>query len=375
MKELIIRRPDDWHLHLRDGATLQAVVGASAMHLGRALIMPNLVPPVTDAAAADAYRARILAAVEAAGHAGGDTGFSPLMTLYLTDRSDPAAVVEAVRRGSALAVKLYPAGATTNSDAGVSDIEPVMPVLEAMAEHGVPLCVHGEVTDPAVDIFDREARFLDTVLAPLRQRLPSLSITLEHVTSAEGVAAVQAAPHNLYGSITPHHLMINRNHLLVGGIRPHYYCLPIAKRERHRLALVEAATSGDARFFSGTDSAPHARGAKESACGCAGVFNASVTLSCLAQVFEAAGALHRLEAFVSLNGAKRYGLAPNEGTVRLWRDEVPLEAEAPVQLHDDTIVPFDPGVPLHWRVDATSSAATGALASGAARGDLDTGAA
>jgi len=352
VRELFIRRPDDWHLHLRDGATLAAVVGASAAHLGRALIMPNLVPPVTDAASADAYRTRILEACERAGYRTGEHGFEPLMTLYLTDRTEPAALIEAVRRGSAIAVKLYPAGATTNSDAGVTDIARVMPVLEAMAEHGVPLCVHGEVTDPAVDIFDREARFLDTVLAPLRERLPTLSITLEHVTTAEGVAMVKGCQDRLFGSITPHHLMINRNHLLAGGIRPHYYCLPIAKRERHREALVAAATSGDARFFLGTDSAPHARGAKESACGCAGVFNAGVTLSCLAEVFEAAGALERLEAFVSLNGARRYGLAPNAGTVRLWRDDAPLPADAPLVLDDDTIVPFDPGVPLHWRVES-----------------------
>jgi len=362
---LTLRRPDDWHLHLRDGATLRAVVGASARDFGRALIMPNLVPPVTTAAAADAYRQRIVEAAQAAGH----EGFTPLMTLYLTDRSDPAATVAAVRSGSALAVKLYPAGATTNSESGVSDIARVMPVLEAMAEHGVPLCVHGEVTANDVDIFDREARFLSDVLHPLRERLPTLRITLEHVTTADGVDAIRASDANLAGSITPHHLMINRNHLLAGGIRPHYYCLPIVKRERHRAALVQAATSGDARFFLGTDSAPHARGAKESACGCAGVFNAANTLGCLATVFEQAGALGRLEAFASLNGARWYGLEPATATLLLQRRESAVPVGDPVRVEDDVIVPFDPGRAVHWSVDRTFGEPGDAM-SGGPSGDV-----
>lgn len=348
---ITLRRPDDWHLHLRDGDMLAAVVGASAQDFRRALIMPNLVPPVTDGAQAVAYRERILAAAARAGY----PDFEPLMTLYLTDRSSADAVVQAVRAGQALAVKLYPAGATTNSDAGVTDIERVMPVLEAMANAGVPLCVHGEVTSADVDIFDREARFLDTVLQPLRERLPELRITLEHVTTADGVEAIMASEQNLAGSLTPHHLMINRNHLLAGGIRPHYYCLPIAKRERHREALVRAATSGDARFFLGTDSAPHARGAKESACGCAGVFNAGNTLACLAQVFEAADGLDRLEAFTSLNGARWYGQAPAVDMLELRRSDAPRAPQRPVTLTGDTVVPFDPGVPLHWYVHADAS--------------------
>ena len=349
-RTLTLRRPDDWHLHLRDGAMLEAVVGASAAHFARALVMPNLVPPVVTGADAEAYRARILAARDAAAGGGAGPAFEPLMTLYLTEGTDPDDVIRAVRGGIVRAVKLYPAGATTNSASGVTDIGRVTGVLEAMAEHGVPLCVHGEVTDPAVDIFDREARFIDTVLEPLRSALPSLRVTLEHVTTAEGVAAIRGAKENLAGSITPHHLMINRNHLLVGGVRPHYYCLPIVKRERHRLALVEAATSGDARFFLGTDSAPHPRGAKESDCGCAGVFNAGNAMACLAHVFDAADALAHLESFASLNGPAWYGLEPNAATLSLVREEEPVPLAAPLVVGDDTVVPFDPGVPLRWRV-------------------------
>ena len=344
---LTIARPDDWHLHLRDGETLQAVIGASARDFQRALIMPNLVPPVTTAAHAKAYRERIRQALT---QSGVTSNFTPMMTLYLTETTDPADVVQAVSEGDALAVKLYPAGATTNSDSGVRDIEKVMPVLEAMAEHDIILCVHGEVTTHEVDIFDREARFLETVLEPLRQRLPSLRITLEHITTAEGAAAVIEGGGGLAGSITPHHLMINRNHLLVGGVRPHYYCLPIVKREHHREALVAAATSGNKQFFLGTDSAPHPRGAKESECGCAGVFNAGNTLSCLAEVFEHAGALDQLEGFTSLNGARWYGQKPATDTVTLVKGKTPLAPDAPVIVGDDEIVPFDPGVPLHWHI-------------------------
>ena len=364
---LTLRRPDDWHLHLRDGAMLEAVIGASARDFGRALIMPNLVPPVVTAADAVAYRGRILAARDATatsatgahGASGVDpdarSAFTPLMTLYLTETTEAADVVRATADGTVLAVKLYPAGATTNSASGVTDLQRVMDVLEAMAEHGIPLCVHGEVTDPAVDIFDREARFIETVLLPLREALPTLRVTLEHVTTADGVAAIREADAHLAGSITPHHLMINRNHLLVGGVRPHYYCLPIVKRERHRLALVEAATSGDARFFLGTDSAPHPRGAKESACGCAGVFNAGNALACLAQVFEAAGALDRLERFASLNGPAWYGLGPNDATVTLLRGEEPRPIDSPIVVGEDTVVPFDPGVPLLWHAASSDA--------------------
>jgi len=372
-RTLTLRRPDDWHLHLRDGAMLEAVVGSSARHFGRALIMPNLDPPVVTADDALAYRGRVLAARDAAASAAEEQpvvdgaeasagvgekaarvaamrAFTPLMTLYLTEATDPADVVRAALEGIALAVKLYPAGATTNSASGVTDLARVGGVLEAMAEHRIPLCVHGEVTDADVDIFDREARFIETVLLPLRERLPELRITLEHVTTAEGIEVIRSAGANLAGSITPHHLLINRNHLLVGGVRPHYYCLPILKRERHRLALLEAATSGDARFFLGTDSAPHPRGAKESACGCAGVFNAANALVCLAEVFEEHGALDRLETFVSLNGPAWYALAPSADTLTLERHDRPVPVPSPFSVGDDSVVPFDPGRPIHWQV-------------------------
>lgn len=349
--QLTITRPDDWHLHLRDADMLKAVVGASARHFGRALIMPNLVPPVVSQADAESYRHRILSAVSAPDRqAEPASTFTPLMTLYLTDHTQPDEVIRAAASGSILAVKLYPAGATTNSASGVTGIEKVMPVLEAMADNNIVLCVHGEVTDADVDIFDREARFIETVLHPLRLRLPELRIVMEHVTTREGVDYVAGNDSNLAATLTPHHLMINRNHLLVGGIRPHYYCLPIAKREQHRQALVQAACGADKRFFLGTDSAPHTRSSKESDCGCAGVFNAPNTLVCLATVFEEADALHRLEAFTSLNGCLWYGLAPNPDTVTLQRQERPVAALKPVQVGGETVVPFDPARPVYWQV-------------------------
>ena len=348
-RALEIRRPDDWHLHLRDGPMLEAVVAASARDFGRALVMPNLVPPVVTRTDAIAYRERIAAALA---RVAPDAAFEPLMTLYLTETTDPADVVAAHADGTIAAVKLYPAGATTNSASGVTDVRKVMPALEAMAGHGVPLCVHGEVTDPDVDVFDREAVFLERTLLPLVEALPELSVTLEHVTTSDGVDAIRSRASNLSGSITPHHLTIDRNHLLVGGVRPHYYCLPIVKRARHREALVEAATSGDPRFFLGTDSAPHPSRDKTSACGCAGVFNAPTTLACLAHVFEAADALDRLEGFCSVAGARRYGLEPSEARVRLVRRDAPVEVAAPAVVGDDVVATFDPGAPLHWAVEA-----------------------
>ena len=353
---LELRRPDDWHLHLRDGPMLEAVVGATARDFGRALVMPNLVPPVLTKDDAVAYRTRILRALA---RAAPEADFAPLMTLYLTERTDPADVIAAHADGTITAVKLYPAGATTNSASGVTDVARTMPVLEAMAAHGVPLCVHGEVTDPEVDIFDREAVFLDRTLLPLLDALPELSVTLEHVTTADGVAAVRSREANLFGSITPHHLMIDRNHLLVGGIRPHYYCLPIVKRARHREALVAAATSGDPRFFLGTDSAPHAARDKTSACGCAGVFNAATALGCAAEVFEAAGALDRLEGFCSVAGARRYGLEPAEARITLVRRESPAPVPGPTAVpgtaEGDEVVAFDPGAPVHWSATADAN--------------------
>ncbi|MEM9781809.1 MAG: dihydroorotase [Pseudomonadota bacterium] len=343
---LTIRRPDDWHMHLRDGAMLAGIAGPSLAGLTRALIMPNLVPPVVTGADATAYRERILAALPA-----GSRG-TPLMTLYLTEETDPDDVAAAARAGIVTAVKLYPAGATTNSASGVRDVERVMGVLERMAEIGLPLCIHGEVTDDDVDIFDREAAFIDRILAPLRLRLPALRIVLEHITTADGIAFVRGAGANTAGSITTHHLVINRNHILAGGIRPHYYCLPVAKRETHRLALVEAAISGDPRLFSGTDSAPHTDDAKLAPCGCAGCFTATVSLPILAHVFEQADALDRLEGFAAIHGAQFYRVPLTEERVRLakgaaWQPRSMIETGA------GPVTVFDPGFPLHWRVEET----------------------
>ncbi|WP_152341154.1 dihydroorotase [Pseudorhizobium flavum] len=345
MKTLTIRRPDDWHLHLRDGAVLEGVIGDTTRHFARAIIMPNLVPPVVTTADAAAYRERIVAALPE-----GDR-FEPLMTLYLTEGTDPDDVAAGKQSGLITAVKLYPAGATTNSSSGVRDIENAMPVLERMAEIGLPLCVHGEVTTPEIDIFDREAVFIETVLDPLRKRLPELKVTMEHVTTKDGIDYIRGSSGNLAGTITTHHLIINRNAILVGGIRPHYYCLPVAKREHHRLALRAAATSGDARFFLGTDSAPHVDPLKECACGCAGIYTAPNTMSCLAHVFEQEDALDRLEAFACLNGPAWYGLAPNPETITLSRQEQPVVYPAKRETEAGAITVFDPMFPLHWRVD------------------------
>ncbi|WP_159592819.1 dihydroorotase [Chelativorans xinjiangense] len=349
MKTLTIRQPDDWHLHLRDGAVLQAVAPYTAAHFSRAIVMPNLVPPVVTSLEAAAYRERILAALPE------ESRFTPLMTLYLTEATQAADVESGFRDGLVAAVKLYPAGATTNSESGVRNIEAVVPVLERMAAIGMPLCVHGEVTDPTVDIFDREAVFIERVLAPLRRRLPELRIVMEHVTTKDGVAFVRAQDDHIGATITTHHLIINRNAILAGGIRPHYYCLPVAKRETHRLALREAATSGEGRFFLGTDSAPHVDPLKESACGCAGVFNAPNTMACLAQVFEEEGALERLEAFSSLNGPAFYRLPPNERRIRLTRCAEPLEFVRKVTAGAETITVFDPMFPIHWKVEDDAS--------------------
>jgi len=341
---LTLRRPDDWHLHLRDGAMLRAVLPETSHHFARAIIMPNLVPPVVTMADAMAYRDRILAAAPGVGL------FEPLMTLYLTEDTDPADVAAAHASGLVKAVKLYPAGATTNSASGVQDFDKVRPVLEKMAEIGMPLCVHGEVTTPEVDIFDREAVFIDTVLDPIRRATPGLKVVMEHITTAEAVDYLRAGDAGLGATVTTHHLMINRNHMLVGGIKPHYYCLPVVKRERHRAALEELVTSGFERVFLGTDSAPHLKGDKQSACGCAGVFSAPVTLSCLAEVFDQAGKLEQLEAFTSLNGPAFYGIAPNEEQITLIKGD-PISYPPELATENGPVVVFDPGCPLHWRFD------------------------
>lgn len=341
LDEITLRRPDDWHLHLRDGDMLAAVLPFTARAFGRAIVMPNLVPPVTTAAAAEAYRDRILAALPAG------AAFKPLMTCYLTDATDADDLAAGHAAGIFTAAKLYPAGATTNSDNGVTDIARIEGVLSAMAGIGMPLLVHGEVTDPAVDIFDREKVFIERVLAPALDRHPDLKVVFEHITTADGVEFVRGAGPRVGATVTPHHLVINRNALFAGGMRPHMYCLPVAKRERHRLALREAATSGDASFFLGTDSAPHPVSAKETDCGCAGIFNAPNALETYAQVFDEEGALDRLEGFASLNGPAFYGLPPNEETVTLVR--AVRETDRPVPVGAETVLPFDAGTPPGWR--------------------------
>lgn len=347
-KKITLRQPDDWHLHLRDGQMMASVLPYTSAHFARAIIMPNLVPPVVTTAQAAAYRDRILEKLPA-GH-----DFTPLMTLYLTETTDPADVAAGHRDGLITAVKLYPAGATTNSQSGVRDMDRVMPVLEKMADLGLPLCVHGEVTDTEIDIFDREAVFLEKVLEPLRARLPELRVVLEHVTTSDGVDYVQSQEKNIGATITTHHLMINRNHILAGGIKPHYYCLPVAKRDSHRLALRAAATSGDARFFLGTDSAPHTDVLKECACGCAGIFTAPNTMACLAQVFEDENALDKLEAFASLNGPAFYGLPANDAVMTLVRQDKPAAFPEKVDVGADSLTVFDPQVPIHWNVAGVS---------------------
>ncbi|WP_243612396.1 dihydroorotase [Shimia aestuarii] len=341
---LTITRPDDWHLHLRDGAVLRAVLPETARDFSRAIIMPNLVPPVVTGAEAASYRDRILSALPE-----GMT-FEPLMTLYLTEDTDPADVALAAESGLVKAVKLYPAGATTNSASGVRDFDRVRPVLEKMAEIGLPLCVHGEVTDAEIDIFDREAMFIDRVLDPVRRATPGLRVVMEHITTKDGIDYVKSNDADLGGTITTHHLIINRNHILVGGIKPHYYCLPVAKREEHRLALRAAATSGDARFFLGTDSAPHTDENKESCCGCAGCFTATNTMALLAQVFEEDEALDKLEAFASKNGPAFYRLPENDGTITLVKSDTPTDFPEKIETGEGPVTVFDPGYPVYWSV-------------------------
>ncbi|MCH2164275.1 MAG: dihydroorotase [Marinovum sp.] len=340
---LTLRRPDDWHLHLRDKDMLKAVLPETARHFARAIIMPNLVPPVVRGDDALAYRDRILAALP------DGMKFTPLMTLYLTEDTDPDDLAEAHTSGLIKAVKLYPAGATTNSASGVRDFDKVRPVLERMAEIGCPLCVHGEVVDADIDIFDREAVFIDRVLDPIRQAVPKLRVVMEHITTQNAADYVRSNQTGLAATITTHHLVINRNDILVGGIKPHYYCLPVAKREEHRLALRAAATSGDARFFLGTDSAPHTDPNKLSACGCAGCFTATNTMSILAEVFENEGALDKLEGFASLHGPAFYNLPANDESITLTKGG-PFRYPEKLETPEGPVTIFDPGMDLHWRV-------------------------
>jgi len=337
---LVLIQPDDWHVHLRDGPMLKAVAAATARQFARAIVMPNLTPPVTTVKAAKAYRQRIVRAVPA------ELGFTPLMTCYLTDHLDPAEIRLGQKTGVFTAAKLYPAHATTNSAHGVTNIAGIAPVLEAMQEIGLPLLVHGEVTDRSVDLFDREAVFIERILTPLVRSFPALKIVLEHITTKEAAQFVAAAPANVAATITPHHLEINRNAMFEGGIRPHFYCLPIAKREVHRQALRRAAVSGNTKFFLGTDSAPHKRELKEAACGCAGIYCAPVAMESYAKTFEEEGALDKLEGFASRNGPAFYGLAPNPRRVVLNRTRQDVPATLPVGR--TSIVPFMGGQTIGW---------------------------
>ena len=342
MESITITRPDDWHTHLRDGDVLAPMVAATARQFARAIVMPNLKPPVTTVELASAYRARILAALPK------DARFEPLMTLYLTDNTLPAEIGKAKASGFVKAVKYYPAGATTNSDSGVTDLRKCDAVLEAMQGSGLPLLVHGEVTDPDVDVFDREAVFVERTLGALVKRFPRLKIVVEHITTQEAAAFVERAPENVGATVTPQHLLLNRNAIFSGGLRPHHYCIPVLKREPHRLALVKAATSGNPKFFLGTDSAPHARSAKESCCGSAGVFSAHTAIELYAEAFENANALDKLEGFTSHHGAAFYGLPRNTGRVTLERVEWEVPAEYP--FGSATVVPMRAGEKLRWRL-------------------------
>ena len=342
MREISIKRPDDWHLHLRDGAMLAGVVADTAAHFERALVMPNLTPPITSIAEADNYRQRIKKALPRGNN------FTPLMTLYMTEDMSPDTIASLAETDFIKAVKLYPLGATTNAHNGVADKAKIYPVLEQMEASGVRLAIHGEVTDDDVDIFDREKRFIDEVLIPLRHKFPGLKITLEHITTKEAVDYVASCATHLAATITVHHLFINRNHILAGGIRPHYYCLPVAKRESHRQALVAAAISGDSRYFLGTDSAPHLDKDKLSACGCAGIYTAPVAMACLAQLFDEAGALDKLEGFTSIYGTAWYGLPENETQLTLIRTAHPVNLPKSVRVGGETLTVFDPMRDIYW---------------------------
>ncbi len=345
MKTITITRPDDWHLHLRDGAAMRDVLPHTAARFARAIVMPNLKPPVTTTALALAYRERIRAALPPGSR------FEPLMTLYLTDNTPPAEIARARQSGIVHAVKYYPAGATTNSDSGVTALEKCFPVLAAMEEAGMPLLVHGEVTDAGVDVFDRERVFIERTLAPLVDRFQGLKVVMEHITTREAAAFVTAAPPRVAATLTPQHLLLNRNALFTGGVRPHHYCLPILKREVHRAALAAAATGGNPKFFLGTDSAPHARHTKENDCGCAGMYTAHAGIELYAEVFDAAGALDRLEAFASHFGADFYGLPRNAEKITLLRE--PWNAPASVPFGADTLVPMRAGAAIQWRIAGT----------------------
>ncbi len=343
MNRLTLTRPDDWHLHLRDGTAMASVVAHTALRFGRAIVMPNLKPPVVNTDMALAYRERILTALTQG------SGFQPLMTLYLTDNTPPDEIARAKRSGYVVAVKLYPAGATTNSDAGVTAIQRVYRVLEAMEEHDLPLLVHGEVTDPVVDVFDREKMFIECELIPILTRFPRLRVVFEHITTRDAAEFVQDSTARLAATITAHHLLLNRNALFVGGIRPHHYCLPVLKRETHREALLRAATSGNPKFFLGTDSAPHAKNTKETACGCAGIYTAHAAIELYAEAFEQSGALNKLEAFASFHGPDFYGIPRNNERITLVKESWAVPEE--YAFGDSTVVPLRAGREIKWRLE------------------------
>ena len=343
MEKIEIIKPDDWHVHFRDNEILQAVVPETTRHFARSIVMPNLVPPILNAEQANEYKKRIEKAIPPT------DSFEPLMTIYLTEETNSDELKSAYKNGAVFAVKLYPAGATTNSDSGVKDIKKIMPILNMMAEVGMPLLIHGEVTDSNIDIFDREKVFIDEKLDFICKELPELKITLEHITTQEATLYVKEGNINLAGSITPHHLALNRNALFVSGIRPHNYCLPVLKRETHRKALLKAALSGNPKFFLGTDTAPHLKKDKESACGCAGVFNATYCIEILAQLFDNESKLSNLEQFVSINGAKHYGMNLNKEKIKLVKSSQALKIKKNIKFNEKIIEIFDPGFPIFWK--------------------------
>ena len=343
-QQVLINRPDDMHLHLRDGAILRSVIAFTSRNFGRAVIMPNLIPPITTASMARVYRDQILDVIPK------HDDFTPMMTLYLTEATSKEEIVLGVKEDLIMAVKLYPSGATTNSSSGVKEMEKVFPIFEIMMKLNLPLLIHGEVTDNDIDIFDREKVFIEQILIPLRQKFPDLRVVLEHITTVEGVNAVREAKSNLCATITPHHLSLNRTDMFRGGIKPHNFCLPVLKREHHRLALIEAATSGDSRFFLGTDSAPHIVSAKENSCGCAGIFNAPNTLGILATIFEDKNSLQNLESFTSQNGCNFYNLDVNKSKILLVKEALPAEFPETVTVFNDEIRVFDPGFKVYWHV-------------------------
>jgi len=342
MTTITIKRPDDWHLHLRDGAALKAVLPDTAKRFGRAIIMPNLRPPVTTTALASAYRDRILSALPAG------MNFEPLMTLYLTDNTPPEEIAKAKASGFVHGVKMYPSGATTNSDSGVTSLEKCYKTIAAMQEHGMPLLVHAEVTDSNVDVFDREKVFIERHMRPLMQQFPALKVVFEHITTQDAVQFVQSQPANVAATITAHHLLMNRNAMFTGGIRPHHYCLPVLKREEHRLALVQAAISGSPKFFLGTDSAPHAKSAKEASCGCAGMYTAHAAIELYAEIFDEVNALDKLEGFASVFGAHFYSLPTNQDTITLQKQ--PWQVPDTIPYDNDVLVPLRAGQAVQWQL-------------------------